>query len=76
VLGLGTLTKTKNPELVQQEFTVEPSDVEQTQRLYSAVQHAIRAGLFLPNRSSNLCSRRYCSFWRRCETEYGGKVSG
>ena len=73
---LDTLTKTKKPELVQQEFTVEPSDVEQTQKLYPAVQQAIRAGLFLPNRSSNLCSRKYCSFWRRCEDEFGGKASG
>jgi hypothetical protein len=73
---LDTLTKTKKPELVQQEFTVEPSDVEQTQKLYPAVQQAIRAGHFLPNRSSNLCSRKYCSFWRRCEQEFGGRVSG
>ena len=73
---LDTLTKTKKPELVQQEFTVEPSDVEQTQKLYPAVQQAIRAGHFLPNRSSHLCSRKYCSFWRRCEQEFGGRVSG
>ena len=73
---LDTLTKTKKPELVQQEFTVEPSDVEQTQKLYPAVQQAIRAGHFLPNRSSNLCSRKYCSFWRECERAFGGRVLG
>jgi hypothetical protein len=73
---LDTLTKTKRPELVQQEFTIEPSGVAQTQKLYPAVQLAIRAGHFLPSRSSNLCSRKYCSFWRRCQDDFGGRVSG
>ena len=50
--------------------------LRRVQKLYPAVQQAIRAGLFLPNRSSNLCSRKYCSFWRRCEREFGGKVAG
>jgi len=35
---LDTLTTTKKPELVQQEFTIEPPGVEKTQKLYPAVQ--------------------------------------
>ena len=34
----------------------------------------IRAGVFNPNRSSYLCSRKYCSYWRACQREFGGKV--
>jgi hypothetical protein len=38
------------------------------------VAEAISDGLYLPRRSSNLCSRRHCAYWQNCEAEYGGVV--
>lgn len=69
-----TLVKTKTPKLVQQPVTVEEAYVQQTMRMYPMVQRAIRAGHFLPNRQNYMCSRKYCSFWRQCQSDFGGKV--
>ena len=35
---------------------------------------SMQSGLYLPNRGSNLCSRKHCAFWRECQAEYGGAV--
>jgi RecB family exonuclease len=70
-----TLVKTKTPQLVQIGCTVDQSDVEATEKLYPLVQRGIRGGFFPPNRASNLCSRKYCAFWRACERQFGGKVA-
>jgi RecB family exonuclease len=70
-----TLTKTKTPALVSQEFTIDQSDVDATQKLYPLVQRSIRAGVFTPNRQSYMCSRKYCAFWRACQADFGGKVA-
>jgi hypothetical protein len=70
-----TLVKTKTPQLVQLTCQAEQSDMDATARLYPLVQQSIRAGVWLPNRGSNLCSRKYCSFWRACQDAFGGKVS-
>jgi hypothetical protein len=59
---------------VRQEYTIQPCDLEETERMYPLVQQAIRTGLFLPNRSSYMCSRKYCTFWRVCQREFGGEV--
>jgi len=38
------------------------------------VATAIADGLYLPRRSSNLCSRRHCPYRQTCEAEFGGAV--
>jgi len=38
------------------------------------VQDSIRDGIFLPRRGSPFFSKRYCGYWKICETEYGGSV--
>jgi hypothetical protein len=43
-------------------------------KLYQIAQEGMRSGLYVPDRSSFLCSRKYCSFWGRCVEEYGGEV--
>jgi putative RecB family exonuclease len=68
------LVKNKTPKLVQQAYAVKSCDLEETERMYPLIQKAIRSGLFLPNRSNYMCSRKYCSFWRACQKEYGGEV--
>lgn len=42
--------------------------------VYPAVQQAMRGGLYLPRRTSKMCARKYCSFWRQCEEDFGGRV--
>jgi len=74
-VSVETLVKTKTPQLVPLTYTVQPRDLVRIERLYPDVQRAIRAGIFLTNRSSNSCSRKYCAFWRACEKEHGGEVS-
>lgn len=38
------------------------------------IAHAHATGDWLPNRTHQLCSRRYCEFWAACERRHGGKV--
>lgn len=69
-----TVTKTKTIAIHQATVAIGEMDRLQTARIYPLAQEAMRSGLYLPNRSSNLCSRKYCSFWKWCEGEYGGNV--
>jgi RecB family exonuclease len=71
-----TLVATKSPQVVTQEYTVSPTDLKMTEKLYPLVREAMREGIYLPNRSSNLCSYKNCSFAAVCETEFGGRVKG
>jgi RecB family exonuclease len=71
---LDTLVATKSPQVVTQEFTVSPPDRKLTEKLYPLVREAMREGIYLPNRSSNLCSYKHCAFAAVCEVEFGGRV--
>jgi RecB family exonuclease len=71
---IDALVKNKTPKLVQLQFEVEDSDLQFVDRMYPLAQDVIRAGLYMPNRSCRVCSRKYCSFWRACEAEFGGTV--
>ncbi len=68
------LIKTKTPKYVQLTRTIEAADVAAIETQYPLAQEAMRSGLYMPNRNSNLCSRRNCSYWAACESEFGGKV--
>jgi RecB family exonuclease len=69
-----TVTKTKTIATHSATVQIGDTDKLQTARLYPLAQEAMRSGLYMPNRGSNLCSRKHCSFWRQCEAEYGGCV--
>ena len=71
-----TLVKTKTPQLIQLTRTITAEDRRATETLYPLAQDSMRSGFYMPNRSSNLCSRKNCAFWRACEAEYGGHVAG
>jgi RecB family exonuclease len=73
---LVTLVATKTPQLVTMTYSVSEADRQQTRAIYPRVQDAMRAGAVLPNRGSNLCSRKHCNFWAACEAEYGGRIKG
>jgi hypothetical protein len=70
---LDTLVATKEPQLVQIEHT--PEKRRKACRAHvSAGRRGIAGGLYLPNRSSKVCSRRHCPFADACEREFGGFV--
>jgi RecB family exonuclease len=71
---LDTVTKGETVRLIHKSFAVTDQDRQYAETIYPMVQDSIRDGIFLPRRNSPLCSRRYCSFWKRCEQEYGGEV--
>jgi putative RecB family exonuclease len=71
---LDTVTKGRTVSLVQKTFHVGPADQKYAEGIYPMVQQSIRDGIFLPRRSSALCSRRYCGYWRACEREFGGVI--
>ncbi len=71
---LDTLVKTRTVQLVEQSFTVSDADRRSVEVLYPLAQEGMRSGLYMPNRNSFLCSRKYCSFWERCEADFGGEV--
>ena len=71
---LDTVTKGKTVSLIQKSFFINEKDRHYAETIYPMVQDSIREGIFLPRRSSPLCSRRFCGFWNVCEKEYGGSV--
>ena len=73
---LYTITKTKTPAVVQQTVEITAEDRAYAEYIYPAVQDGMRCGEVLPRRSSNLCSRKHCAYWRECQADYGGYVRG
>jgi CRISPR/Cas system-associated exonuclease Cas4 (RecB family) len=71
---LDTVTKTKTVQVIQQTYQVGPEERRLAETLYPMVQESIRDGIYPPHRSSPLCSRRHCGYWRECEREFGGQV--
>jgi hypothetical protein len=71
---LDTLVATKTPQLVTIEHTTTVQEQFLTVSLYPRVREGIREGLYLPNRGSNMCSRKYCNFVDACCREFGGCV--
>ncbi len=69
-----TLVKTKIPQTISQSFQITVDELRVPQMLYPAAREAMRQQSYIPNRTSMMCSRRNCSYWRRCEREWGGEV--
>jgi CRISPR/Cas system-associated exonuclease Cas4 (RecB family) len=73
---IDTLVSTKETQLIQIEHTPGDAGKRLVERVYPLVAEGIAGGLYLPNRSSSVCSRRYCAFADACEREFGGSVAG
>jgi len=72
---LDTVTKTKTVQVIQQSYQVGAEARRFAEILYPMVQESIQDGIYPPHRSSPMCSRRYCGYWRECEREFGGRVA-
>jgi hypothetical protein len=68
-----TMVGTKDPQLVQIEHTPGEAGRCLVERILSP--RASPGGLYLPNRGSSVCGRRYCPFAEACEREFGGTVA-
>ncbi len=73
-VAIHTLVRTKTPQLVKQEYTVNDADVRFTETMFPLVQESCRGGVYVPNRNSMFCSRSDCAYWSECEKEFGGEV--
>jgi len=51
-----------------------PIDKEHFLSMFQSIGDAIKKGVFIPNRNSFLCSKRYCKFYAECEKKFGGTV--
>ena len=71
---LDSVTKGRTVTLIKKSFSVSEKDRQYAEAIHPMVQDSIREGIFLPRRSSSLCSRRHCGYWPVCEKEYGGSV--
>ncbi len=71
---LDVLTRTQTPAYVQLKTGLQDSDYLHAERIYPMVAEAMDAGIYLPVRSGNLCTRKYCAHWQTCEVEFGGQV--
>jgi RecB family exonuclease len=74
---LDTLTKQKTVQLVHQTYHADDAAERlYIETMYPIVQDGMKDGRYWPVRDGHLCSRKYCSFWRVCEREFGGTVNG
>ncbi len=71
---LTTLTKTKTVAMYQDTAQIGPRDKHLAESMYSIARDQMQAGIYSPNRSSHLCSRKFCSYASRCCDEFGGEV--
>jgi hypothetical protein len=64
----------KVPECLSCYIDVEDTDIDLLLNLIGQYQQVVNAGFDMPNRSSFMCSRRYCQYADECEKRFGGKV--
>ena len=73
-LGLDYLIKNKNPKIQQVRWKPNNADKKYALGLIRNVAKGIDNETYIPNRSSFLCSKKFCAFWSECEENFGGKV--
>lgn len=71
---LDCMVKTKTVQTQRLTADITDADQRYLEAIYPTAYEAMRTGLYLPRRSSWMCSRRNCPFWRRCEEDFGGTV--
>jgi hypothetical protein len=73
-VAIDQLVRTKTVQLATLPYHVKATDEQACESLYPLAQQMMRSQNYMPNRCSNLCSRKNCAFWRRCERDFGGTV--
>lgn len=65
------LVKKAQPDIKRFEVLPQPDFL---QNILVVMINTIKHETYTPNRSSMLCSRKYCSYWQLCERRFGGRV--
>lgn len=65
------LVKKKNPEVYSAVIQTDPMYFL---KLAQVVGEAVQRGVFIPNRDSVMCNKRFCKYFAVCEKSYGGRV--
>ena len=73
-LGLDYLIKNKTPKSQRTRWKPNNDDRSYTMNLFKSVAKGIDNETFLPNRGHFMCSKRFCAYWKECESNFGGKV--
>ena len=73
-LGLDYLIKNKNPKIQQVRWKPNNADKKYALGLIKNVAKGIDNETYIPNRSSFMCSKKFCAYWNECEENFGGKV--
>lgn len=73
-LGLDYLIKNKKPKVQQSRWKPNNQDRQYVLGLMEHVANGVKKEVFIPNRNSMLCSKKFCAYWQECEKKYGGKV--
>lgn len=73
-LGLDYLIKNKKPKVQQSRWKPNDQDRQYVLGLMEHVANGVKKEVFIPNRNSMLCSKKFCAYWQECEKKYGGKV--
>lgn len=64
----------QNPELISFPVAIEETDITFFLNQISRVAHAIEQEVWIANRASFLCSRKWCGYYQLCEKQVGGTV--
>jgi CRISPR/Cas system-associated exonuclease Cas4 (RecB family) len=64
----------KVPECLSYTVDVTDSDINFLTNMINLVKESVDKGVFIPNRSSFMCSSRYCQYTDLCIRKYGGVV--
>ena len=73
-LGLDYAIKTKAPKFQRVSWEPNEEDKELALNLMVRVGKGIENNVFIPNRSSFMCNKRMCGWWRECQKMFGGKI--
>ena len=64
----------KQPECLSYVVDVTDTDIEYLVNMINLVKESVDKGIFIPNRSSFICSSKYCQYTELCTQKYGGVV--
>lgn len=69
------LVKNKVPVVVQHEYTVTTADMVYFRSLLDRVVEGITKEIFIPNRNTWKCNKRWCGYHAECARDLGGTIS-
>ncbi len=68
------LVKTKTAKVVPVPVSFTERDYTYFKNMIALTARQIETKIFVPNRQSTLCSRKYCGYFNECEKDFGGRV--